>query len=249
MDIAVTTTTTTLSTTIPAAPSATKPAHDITLYWLDQSRAQRIVWLLEETKLPYTTVVFHRQADLTAPPETRTIHPLGKLPMLNVDGTVYAESALIAEMVVDRFARWLQPNRDGSKDSEAAWWNYRYWIGFCEGSMLVPLLTALLNRGGDGERIKALNDGYLKHLYELHMGFIEAELTARGPYICGEQFTAADIMISYPLLDLAPIIVPGYTAEAYPHIFAYTDRLRTRDAYKSSQEKMIGEERFDTLGK
>lgn len=157
MDIAVTTTTTTLSTTIPAAPSATKPAHDITLYWLDQSRAQRIVWLLEETKLPYTTVVFHRQADLTAPPETRTIHPLGKLPMLNVDGTVYAESALIAEMVVDRFARWLQPNRDGSKDSEAAWWNYRYWIGFCEGSMLVPLLTALLNRGGDGERIKAVS--------------------------------------------------------------------------------------------
>lgn len=71
------------------------------------------------------------------------------------------------------------------------------------------------------------------------MGFIEAELTARGPYICGEQFTAADIMISYPLLDLAPIIVPGYTAEAYPHIFAYTDRLRTRDAYKSSQEKVM----------
>ncbi|KAK3296520.1 uncharacterized protein B0H64DRAFT_321914 [Chaetomium fimeti] len=135
----------------------------ITLYWLDQSRAQRIAWLLEELNLQYDVEIFHRNADMQAPPELEKLHPLGKAPLIGItlpdpaDPTkekriILAESGVIAQYLTEHFGRGtsLAPKRylDGHEGQVGAetdeWLRYQYFLQYPEGSLMPPILVGLI---------------------------------------------------------------------------------------------------------
>ncbi|KAH6839585.1 hypothetical protein B0I37DRAFT_237446 [Chaetomium sp. MPI-CAGE-AT-0009] len=135
----------------------------IKLYWLDQSRAQRIAWLLEELNLEYDVEIFHRDADMRAPPELTKLHPLGKSPLVSITlpnptdpakekQIVLAESGVIAQYLTEHFGRAtsLLPKRylDGHEGQVGAetdeWMRYQYFLQYPEGSLMPPILVSLI---------------------------------------------------------------------------------------------------------
>ncbi|KAK4150685.1 glutathione S-transferase [Chaetomidium leptoderma] len=135
----------------------------VTLYWLNDSRAQRFVWLLEELGLPYDVEIFQRTPDMFAPPELEKIHPLGKAPLLRItfpdspDATknkdvVLAESGFIAQYLTEHFgqAKSLSPKRyrDGQEGQAGGetdeWMRYQYFLHYAEGSLMPPLLVSII---------------------------------------------------------------------------------------------------------
>jgi hypothetical protein len=123
-----------------ADSSSSSAAPEITLYWLNQSRSQRILWLLEELQLPYTLETAARDSNKFAPVSAQAIHPLGKYPMLSLNGRVLAESGLIIETLVERYGPQLMPDRE----NEEEWLRYRYYMHYAEGSFMLPLVLWLL---------------------------------------------------------------------------------------------------------
>ena len=134
---------------------------------LNKSRAQRIVWLLEEAKIDFNIEVFHRQPNLLAPPEMKEIHPMGKAPIVkievpNMEPTVLAESGAITEYITDHFAPQLAPKRyrdgcEGQLGGETeSWRRFKYFLHYAEGSLMPFLLVALITRSRQ-TTIKALN--------------------------------------------------------------------------------------------
>lgn len=125
-------------------------------YRLDKSRSQRILWLLEETKLDFEVKTYHRQPNMRAPPDLQKIHPLGKSPILTIeqDGMsgplVLAESGFMTEYIIDHFATHLAPKRwkdgqEGQVGGETeAWLRYRYLMHFAEGSVMPNLLLMIV---------------------------------------------------------------------------------------------------------
>ncbi|KAM0794536.1 hypothetical protein BDR22DRAFT_875415 [Usnea florida] len=164
----------------------------ITLYWLDRSRSQRILWLLEELHLEYTLLTYKRQSQL-APPELKAVHPLGKSPILSVEPTspttnndeskkplVLAESAFIIEYLVDHFGPWLAPERyAGSKEGATggevggeteSWVRYRYYMHYAEGSLMPYLVIGIIVSA-----IKTSTPFFLRPLALLLTGAIETK--------------------------------------------------------------------------
>jgi glutathione S-transferase len=127
----------------PTVTGAAAATPDITLYWLNQSRSQRILWLLEELSLPYTLSTSFRTSGKLAPASAQSIHPLGKYPMLSLNGRVLAESGLIIETLVERYGPQLMPDRE----DEEEWLRYRYYMHYTEGSFMIPLLVGLVLKG------------------------------------------------------------------------------------------------------
>src|SRR5262249_52083669 len=141
------------------------------VHHLNNSRSQRVLWLLEELALPYTIV--HYQRDSTtqlAPASLKAIHPLGKSPVIRDNGRVIAESGAIVEYLVERYgAGRLAPARDSDAHEL-----YRYWMHYAEGSLMVPMLLKLyLARSGDGARpMLERVDGQIR----MHLDFVEGKL-------------------------------------------------------------------------
>jgi glutathione S-transferase len=149
-----------------APPDTAAPAQEsiikdsipkLTLYWLESSRAHRIVWLLEELELPYELLIYSRRPNLFAPKELKEIHPLGKSPVLSVSRPnssekpmVIAESGAIVEYLLDHFGSKLVPQRypDGAEGQPGIeteeWMRYRYYLHYSEGSLMPLLIVALL---------------------------------------------------------------------------------------------------------
>ena len=136
--------------------ASTEEQPKITLYWLNKSRSQRIVWLLEELKIPYEIKIYKRDQEMRAPPELKEVHPLGKSPVVTVEAPgerriVLPESGLITEYLIDHFAPQLCPERypegnEGKAGAETeAWLRYRYYLHFAEGSLMPPLLITLVS--------------------------------------------------------------------------------------------------------
>lgn len=119
------------------------PPPKIILYWLNQSRSQRIFWLLEELSLPYKLVSATRNDSKLTPPEAKDIHPLGEYPMISVNGQVLAESGLIVETMIERYGPSLRPEK--SDDEE--YLRYWYYMHYSEGSFMPPLLVGLILKG------------------------------------------------------------------------------------------------------
>ena len=200
----------------------------IEVHHLNNSRSQRVLWLLEELGLDYQLVRYQRDpATMLAPPELRNVHKLGKSPVIR-DGTlVLAESGAILQYLVDRYGEArLMPGRDTPE-----YVRYLYWMHYAEGSLMPPMLLKLvLNRLG----ILGLPArGYVKRQLRLHLDFLEGELAA-GPYFVGEQFTAADIQMSYPLEAAAARA--GLNA-SFPRLYDLLGRLHSRAAYQRALEK------------
>lgn len=215
----------------------------IVVHHLNASRSLRVLWLLEELGLTYTLTEYARnQRTMRAPTALREAHPLGKSPVVEFDGKTYAETGNIVEAVCDRFDTEHTVRPVAGTD---AYEQYRYWLHYSEGSLMPPLLVALLTHRvrtaplpfflkpvarGIADRIDgSFTNGELT----LHRTFLEQHLTAH-PYFAGEAFTAADIMLSYGIDN--GMLRGMFDADA-THIRAWLDRVKARDAYQRAEAR------------
>jgi glutathione S-transferase len=195
----------------------------IILHHLERSRSQRILWLLEELEFPYELRFYPRLSTMGGPPELRALHPLGKSPMIEDDGMVIAESGAIIEHLVDKAAGRLGAPADAGGKR-----HYRYFMHYAEASLMAVLVTMLIL----GRTSEEAGRGYLPMIGN-HLDFVEAELSAR-PWFAGDAFTAADVMMSFPL-ELAAHRAGG--TEGRPRIAAWLDAIHARPAYRAALAK------------
>jgi glutathione S-transferase len=200
----------------------------IVVHHLNDSRSQRILWLLEELQVPYEIKQYQRDARTRlAPPELKSVHPLGKSPVITddsrQDGKAIAESGAIIDYIIRHHGGGrLQP--DPSTD---AYDDYVQWLHFAEGSAMLPLLLKLyVSRLGDAAapltpRIESQIASYL--------GFINTELEGRE-YLLGDTLTAADIQLSF-VGEFASVMT---NRADYPNVEAWVRRFQARPAYKAA---------------
>jgi glutathione S-transferase len=209
----------------------------IVVHHLNNSRSQRVLWLLEELGVPYEVTRYERDAKtMLAPPSLLAIHPLGKSPVVVDNGVTVAESGAIVEYLIDRYGggRLIPPAGTPER------LRYTYWLHYAEGSAMPPLLLKLVfDRVANapapwpisaiGRRIAGtVQNAFIAPQLKRHLDYMEAELTAH-PWFAGEEFTAADIQMSFPLEAAASRA--GLNA-GRPHLFGFLERIHARDAYK-----------------
>ncbi len=214
----------------------------ITVHHLENSRSQRILWLLEEIKVPYDIKHYKRDTVTNlAPPELLAVHPLGKSPVITAAGETVAESGAIIEYLVDMHAPQLRP-----VNGTTEYRRYVYWMHFAEGSAMPPLVMKLIfNRIkaakmpffakpiANGIADKVLG-GFVQPNIDRQLAHINSELQGRE-WFCGSSMTAADVQMSFPLEAAASR--GGLTASTHPNIAAWLDRIHARPAYKQALER------------
>jgi glutathione S-transferase len=196
----------------------------IKVHHLENSRSQRILWLLEELGLPYQVIRYERDRQtMLAPPELKAVHPLGKSPVIEDQGRAIAETGAIVEYLVEQAGGRLGPsaNRDVVL-------RYRHFLHYAEGSMMPPLL-ALLVVGRLGLLGKPARKPLLA-MFRQHLDWLEAELGTRA-WFAGDEFTAADIMMSFPLE--AARQRAGLDAD-FPNLMDWLERIHARLAYAAA---------------
>lgn len=197
----------------------------IIVHHLENSRSQRILWLLEELGLAYEVKRYERnKATMLAPPELMRVHPLGKSPVLEHDGRVLIETGAIIEYLTE-----LSGGTLGAPAERDAALRYRQFLHYAEGSLMPPLLLKLVLG-----RIPLLGKRAQKRIQPMidtHLAWLESELAARD-WFAGSTFTAADVMMSFPLE--AARSRAGLTREAYQRLTAWLDRIHARPAYQAA---------------
>ena len=198
----------------------------ITVHHLNESRSQRILWLLEELELPYEIKFYKRDATTNlAPPELEAVHPLGKSPVITDDGRTIAESGAIIDYIVRRYGGGRLAPDPASADYD----RYQEWLHYAEGSAMLPLMLQLytLRLGEAGADLQPRINGEIEN----HLGYVERSLAGRD-YLMGD-FTAADAQMSFV----------GEVGRAFgkladkQNLNAWVDRLHARPAYKRALEK------------
>ncbi len=213
----------------------------ITVHHLEDSRSQRVLWLLEELGVEYRIKRYERDPrTMLAPDSLREVHPLGKSPVIEDDGRVVAESGAIVEYLVERYGNGRMIPPPGSEDRL----RYTYWLHYAEGT-LMPLLVLglifdrlsqppmpLLLRPVAG----LIGNGVRKSFIEPRIGenleFIENEL-GRSDWLAGDEPTGADIQMSFPL---EVIVTRGGIGGGYPRIRAYVERVHERPSWRRALE-------------
>ncbi|MCD6042831.1 MAG: glutathione S-transferase [Burkholderiales bacterium] len=200
----------------------------IVVHHLNNSRSQRIVWLLEELGAAYRIVQYRRDAKTNlAPPELRAIHPLGKAPVIEDGERVLAESGAIVEYLAERYGGGrLVPARGTSEHV-----SYLHWLHFAEGTIMLHLVSRLyLSRVGEGgAALLARVEGMIGAELDL----VEAEL-GRSAHIAGPEFSAADVQMLFPLEFAAFARLVG---ERHARLREYLARMQARPAYRRAVEK------------
>ena len=200
----------------------------IIVHHLNNSRSQRIVWLLEELGVPYKIEQYKRDAKTNlAPPELRTVHPLGKSPVIQDGDLTLSESGAIVEYLVERYANArLVPPRGTPGHIR-----YLHWMHFAEGTLMLHLLARLyLSRVGEpAKALQARVEGMIGDELDL----VEAEL-GRSAHLAGDEFTAADVQMMFPLEFCA---FARLTAERHPRLRDYLARMQARPGYRRAIEK------------
>jgi glutathione S-transferase len=214
----------------------------ITVHHLNNSRSQRVLWLLEELGVGYEVKRYERDAKtMLAPPALLAVHPLGKSPIITDGSLTIAESGAIVEYLVDKYGdgRLIPP----AGTSERL--RYTYWLHYAEGSAMPPLLLRLVfDRlasaplpwpvSSIARRIAAQVTGtFIAPQIKLHLDFMESELAARL-WFAGAQFTAADVQMSFPVEAAAARA--GLNASR-PKLMAYLERIHGRAAYRQALER------------
>ena len=197
------------------------------VHHLNNSRSQRILWLLEELGTPYEIVHYKRMEGIPlAPPELKEVHPLGKSPVITDDGVTVAESGAIIEYLLDKYGNGRMRPAPGTPDQVA----YVQWMHYAEGSAMFPqLLALLLGMLGDGG---APLRPYVDMEIEKHLAYIEGALGGRD-FLVGKDLTGADVQISF-VLEAA---VAGGRLKDHPGLTRYLERLHARPAYRRALEK------------
>ena len=201
----------------------------IEVHHLNNSRSQRILWLLEELGLAYTIVPYSRDPRTRfAPPALKAIHPLGKSPVIRDGALVVAESGAIVEYLVGKYGNGrLAPARDFNSPDYVA---YLHWLHFSEGSAMLPLLLKLyVGRLGDaGAPLHPRIEGELKN----HFDYMSAAL-GKDDYFVANTFSAADIQLSF-VIQATRLL---YGLDHFPNLAGFLERIHTRPAYKRSLER------------
>ncbi len=200
----------------------------ITVHHLEESRSQRVLWLLEELGLVYEVKRYGRNPQTRlAPPDLKAIHPLGKSPVLERDGRIYAESGAIIEY----FAETERGGELSVRLGEAQRAEYLYWLHFAEGSAMLPLLLKLYV-GLLGEAGAPLMAMRIEPEIDNHLSFANAALGERNHFVA-DRFTAADIQMSF-VLDAAS---QRGGLERYPNLVRARKGYQARPAYQRALEK------------
>ncbi|GAA4018239.1 glutathione S-transferase [Sphingomonas swuensis] len=196
----------------------------IIVHHLENSRSQRVLWLLEELGLPYEVRRYERdRVTMLAPPELRRVHPLGKSPVIEDDGMAIAETGAIIEYLVEKGG-----GRLGAPADRPGALRYRQFLHYAEGSLMPPLLVKLVLA-----RIPLLGKAAQRKfqpMIDVHLNYIEAELASR-PWFAGGEMTAADVMMSFPLEAAAS---RAQAREGRPHLADWLDRIHARPAYQAA---------------
>ena len=210
----------------------------IKVHHLETSRSTRLIWALEELGLDYELVEYQRHPKTRrAPASAQALHPLGRFPLLEIDGKVLVESGAILTYLVEREGRLGVA--DDAKD------NFTYWMHYAEGSAMLPLLVKLITSSlrsakspffirpiakAIASKIDAqFTDGELR----THFGWIETALEGKN-YFAGERFSAADIQMSYPI---QASFIRADILEDRPHTQAWLDRVQSRPAFQKALTK------------
>lgn len=211
----------------------------LTVHHLNNSRSQRVLWLLEELGVPYEVKRYQRQPNMLAPKELRAIHPLGKSPVITDNGNTVAESGAIIEYILKTYGRGrLIPPEDTPERLR-----YTYWLHYAEGSAMTPLLLKLIfsllpKRAPflirpivNAVAAKALATLVTPQLKQ-HMAFWEGEL-GKSEWFAGNDFTAADIQMSFPLEAAS---ARGGLENGHPKAMAWLAKIHARPAYQRALE-------------
>lgn len=233
---------------------------------MEVSRSHRVLWLFEELRVPYELKTYKRTNERLAPPELKEVHPLGKSPVVTIQlpgsavPIVLAESAAIAEYFCDHYGAGTtlvptryQAGKDGQLGGETeSWLRYRMLMHYAEGSlmplMLLSLIVGSIRKAPVPFFIKPITNSvagkiessFLQRNMKSHYDFLEGQLATSpgdGDYFCGNELTAAEIMLSFPLE--AGKTRSGFTQDQYPKIWALIDRIHARDAYKRAVAKIV----------
>ncbi len=213
----------------------------ITVHHLNNSRSQRVLWLLEEIGTDYTIEKYMRDAQtMRAPASLKAVHPLGKSPVITEGDVTVAESGAIVEYLVDTHAPHLKPEA-GTPAHRA----YVYWLHFAEGSAMPPMLIRLLVDQISKAKMPFFAKPIAKSIVARLRGFVDPEITnifryiedvlGQSEWLAGDSFTAADIQMSFPLEAAAARA--GIDKATYPNIHAWLDKIHARPAYARALEK------------
>ena len=211
----------------------------LVVHHLNNSRSQRILWLLEELGVPYEIQRYQRDPETQlAPPELRAVHPLGKSPVITDGPVTVAETGAIVEYLLDTYGQGRLRPAPGTPEAL----RYRYWLHFAEGSAMTPLLlTLIFDRIANGPMpfivrpvARAISHKVMDLLVRPNitrqLDYMEAEL-GRSPWFAGDELSGADIMMSFPLEAAAQRA--GLDARR-PKLMALLDRIHARPAYKQA---------------
>ncbi|MFL6756322.1 MAG: glutathione S-transferase family protein [Sphingomicrobium sp.] len=194
------------------------------VHHLQNSRSQRVLWLLEELGLPYEVRRYERNSKtMLAPPELKNIHPLGKSPVIEDEGMVIAETGAIIDHLVTKADGRFGPPADAQSKNR-----YRFYLHYAEGSLMPWLLVMLVIRrlGLFGRPARPTVQG----MVDQHLDFLESELASRA-WFAGDEFTAADVMMSFPLeaaRDRAGL------DSSRPKLLNWLERIHARPAYQAA---------------
>lgn len=212
----------------------------LTLHHLNNSRSQRVLWLFEELGVAYQIKKYERDPQtMLAPKELRAVHPLGKSPVVTDGDRVVVESGAIIEYILDQYGKGRLRPKPESDERQL----YNFYLHYAEGSVMSPLLVSLIFAKttqapvplvirpiaaaiAAGVRAKFINPQL-----KTHFDFIESEL-ARRDWFAGQEFTAADIQMSFPLE--AGAVRFGFKDR--PHIAKFLERIHARPAYRKALE-------------
>jgi len=211
----------------------------IVLHHLNNSRSQRILWLLEELELPYEIKFYQRQPSMLAPEELKAVHPLGKSPVLTDGGLTIAESGLIIEYLVEKYG-----NGRFMPKSEEEILRCKYWLHYSEGSLQPNLLLKLIFDKIESAKVpffikpittrivNATRDAFINPQLKLHLGYLEAELE-KSEWFVGDKLSAADFQLSFPLEAAATVGL----LEDKPRLKSFVQRVHSMPAYRRALGK------------
>ncbi|MCC2957973.1 glutathione S-transferase [Massilia sp. IC2-477] len=214
----------------------------IVVHHLNNSRSQRILWLLEELGLDYEIKKYQRDPKtMLAPPELKAVHPLGKSPVITDDGLVVAESGAIVEYLTGRYGNGRLVPAAGTPERL----RYTYFLHFAEGSAMSPLLMKLVFDKVENSRMpffakpiarsiaRKVKDSFVLPNIRSQLDFLESEL-GKSTWFAGEEFSAADIQMSFALEAAA---ARGGLGSQYPKLSAFLQRIHARPAYARALER------------
>ena len=200
----------------------------IKVHHLNNSRSQRILWLLEELKLDYEIVHYKRDAATRlAPPELKAVHPLGKSPVITDGKLTVAESGAIVEYLIRTHGKGQMMPKEGTEDFV----QYLHWMHFAEGSAMLPLLLMLYVGflGEAGAPLRPRIEGEVAN----HLGYMESQI-GKKDFFVGNALTGADIQLVFVL---EAVNARAGLLKSYPNLTRYLAAMHARPAYKKGLEK------------